>query len=366
MFIPTCRTLIKKSYRRIKRNNFPKMIKMLLKVLTVLLLILVLIYLLGPKPPRPKLRGALPDVPSDPAGLEEMIAQREGSTKLKPDNEARFIWANDSLKSNAEFALVYLHGFSSSWFEAYPVNNEFVRRYGCNAFYARLASHGIDTTEALADMTPDRLWESAREALAIGNRIGRKVIIMSTSTGGTLALKLAAEFPDLVHGLILYSPNVAINKKNAALLSKQWGLQFARSVYKSRYRVVGDGTDTMECRYWNCRYRLEAVVYLQQLLDATMKDKVFGQVKCPVFLGYYYRDEEHQDKVVKVEAALRMFDRLGTPETLKQKVAFPTAGDHVIACGYYSKSVDEVRQATFEFAEKMIGMIPVVGNVGSK
>jgi pimeloyl-ACP methyl ester carboxylesterase len=342
------------------------MMKMLPKVLTVLLLMVVLVYLLGPKPPKPKFRGNLQDVPSDPARIEEMIVQREGATKLKPDNEARFLWADDTLKNPTDYALVYLHGFSSSWFEAYPVNTEFVRRYGCNAFYARLASHGLDTTEALADMTPDRLWESAKEALAIGNRIGRRVIIMSTSTGGTLALKLAAEFPDLVYGLILYSPNVAINKKNAALLSKPWGLQFARSVYKSRYRVVGDGTDTLECRYWNCRYRLESVVYLQQLIDATMKNEVFRRVKCPVFLGYYYRDEEHQDKVVKVEAALRMFDRLGTPEKLKQKVAFPGAGDHVIACGHYSKSVDEVRPATFEFAEKIIGMIPVVGIDGSK
>ncbi len=342
------------------------MMKMLLKVLMALLLMLVLVYLLGPKPPRPKLRGSLPDLPSGPARLEEMIAQRERSLKLKPDNEARFLWACDSLKYPTEYALVYLHGFSSSWFEGYPVNTDFARRYGCNAFYARLASHGIDTTEALIDMTPDRLWESAKETLAIGSRIGRKVIIMSTSTGGTLALKLAAEFPDLVHGLILYSPNVAINKKNAGFLSKPWGLQFARSVYKSHYRVVGDGTDTLECRYWNCRYRLESVVYLQQLLDATMKDEVFGRVRCPVFLGTYFRDEEHQDKVVKVEAALRMFDMLGTPENMKQKVTFPDAGDHVIANGHYSKSVDEVRQATFKFAEKVIGLVPVAGIPESK
>jgi len=342
------------------------MMKMLIKVLAAFLLMLVLVYLLGPKPPRPKLPGGLPEVPSDPEILEEMVVQRERSLKLKPDNGARFIWACDSLKNPTEFALIYLHGFSSSWFEGYPVNTDFANRYGCNAFFARLASHGIDTTEALIDMTPDRLWESAKEALAIGSRIGRKVIIMSTSTGGTLALKLAAEFPDLVHGLILYSPNVAINNKNAPILSKPWGLQFARSVYKSRYRVVGDGNDSVECRYWNCRYRLESVVYLQQLLDATMKEVVFRQVKCPVFLGTYYRDEEHQDKVVKVEAALRMFDLLGTPENMKQKVAFADAGDHVIASGHYSKSVDEVREATFKFAEKVIGLVPVAGIPESK
>ena len=62
----------------------------------------------------------------------------------------------------------------------------------------------------MINLTADKLWNSAKEAYAIGKQLGKKVIIMATSTGGTLALKLAAEYPEIA-GLILLSPNIAIN-----------------------------------------------------------------------------------------------------------------------------------------------------------
>jgi esterase/lipase len=225
-----------------------------------------------------------------------------------------------------------------------------------NLYIPLLASHGIDTTEALIDMTPDRLYESAKEALVAAQSLGEKVILMSTSTGGTLSLKLASEFPDLMCGLILLSPNVAINNPAAFLLSKPWGLQIARSVYKGNYRITNTDFSSEDCRYWNCKYRLEAVVYLQQLVESTMKKETFSKVNKPVFLGYYYKNEENQDKVVKVDAMLKMFDELGTPENMKQKVAFPEAGDHPIGSKLFSKSWQDVEKASFTFAEEKLGL----------
>ncbi len=53
---------------------------------------------------------------------------------------------------------------------------------------------------------------------------------------------------------------------------------------------------------------------------------------------YYYKDEVHQDSVVKVSAMLQMFDKLGTVAEQKRKAAMPNTGDHVI--GGYIKSND--------------------------
>ena len=47
-------------------------------------------------------------------------------------------------------------------------------------------------------------------------------------------------------------------------------------------------------------------------------------------MGYYYKNKDEQDKTASVAAMLKMFDELGTPEGLKQKIAFPEAGAHVI------------------------------------
>jgi esterase/lipase len=317
---------------------------------------IVIIYYTGPKFPNPQLSDKLPEIHLQTNEVETYIKQNESKLKIKPDNESRVIWANDSIKNKTNYCLLYIHGFSASWFEGEPVHRDFARRYGMNLYIPLLASHGLDTTEALVDMTPDRLYESAKKALVVAHSLGDKVILMGTSTGGTLILKLAADFPQLIEGLILYSPNIAINNKAAFLLNKPWGLQVARSVFHSNYRVTDTNDESEECRYWNCRYRLEAVCYLQQLVEATMKKETFAKVKLPVFLGYYYKDEKKQDGTVRVDAMLRMFDQLGTPQNLKQKVAFPEAGGHPIACKLCSKQWQDVENASFLFAEEKLGL----------
>jgi pimeloyl-ACP methyl ester carboxylesterase len=330
--------------------------KKLLIILLSLVVIGFVVLVSGPTFPKPELSKVLPALSVQTEGFDAYVKQKNSALKIKPDNESRVIWANDSVKNKTEFCLLYIHGFSASWYEGEPVHTDFAKRYGINLYIPLLASHGIDTTEALIDMTPDRLYDSAKEALVAAQCLGEKVILMSTSTGGTLSLKLAAEFPDLTVGLILLSPNIAINNPAAFLLSKPWGLQLARTVYKGKYRVTNPDFASEDCRYWNCKYRLEATVYLQQLVEATMKKEVFGKINQPVFLGHYYKDETHQDQVVKVDAMLKMYDQLGTPENLKQKVAFPEAGEHPIGSKLFSKQWQDVENACFLFAEDKLGL----------
>jgi pimeloyl-ACP methyl ester carboxylesterase len=208
-------------------------------------------------------------------------------------------------------------------------------------------------------MTPDRLYESTKEALVVAHQLGEKVILMSTSTGGTLSIKLAAEFPDLVDGLILFSPNVAINDPAAFLLSKPWGLQIARFVKKGNYRISSTKFPEEE-QYWICKQRLESAVYLQQLIEATMTKNTFRKVNQPTFMAYYYKDEANQDNVIRVDAALKMFDQLGTPENMKQKQAFPEANNHVIGSKLLSGAWQEVETASYQFAEEKLGLKPVI------
>jgi len=332
--------------------------KILIGIASVVI-ILVIVYLSGPTFPKPVLNNKLPEINLQANEVESYIRGKESKLKIKPDNESRIIWANDSLKDKTPYCLLYLHGFSASWFEGEPVHSSFASRYGLNLYLPLLASHGIETTESLIDMTPDRLYESAKEALIIAHALGEKVIVMGTSTGGTLMLKLAADFPELIEGLILLSPNIAINNSASFLLSKPWGLQIARKVYKSNYRITNTDFASEDCHYWNCKYRLEAIVYLQQLIESSMKKELFEKVKLPVFMGYYYKDEDHQDKIVRVDAMLKMFEQLGTPENLKQKIAFPEAGDHPIGSKLFSKSWKDVQLASFQFAEEKLGLKPV-------
>lgn len=326
-----------------------------IKIILGVLVLLLATYFLGPKMPGPVLNAELPVVKGN---IGDYVTHLETIEKVRPGNEAKIIWANDSVHSATEYALLYLHGFSASRMEGFPLNEDFPKRYGCNAYLARLAAHGLVTDNPLIDMTPYRLYESAKQALVIARQLGQKVIIMGTSTGGTLALKLAADFPEMVYGLILYSPNVRIKQKASVLLSKPWGLQIARLNFGGNFRVSEDDPSGEICKYWYCSYRAEGPVFLQQLVDATMKDEVFTKVKCPLFLGYYYKDEQHQDETVEVKAGLKMFERVSTPKSEKRAQAFSEAGSHVIACNLTSKSVGEVAKATFRFAELILKMTP--------
>jgi pimeloyl-ACP methyl ester carboxylesterase len=332
--------------------------KKFLIALGILVIVLFATYLSGPKFPQPELSPILPVLEVQTTNFEDYLKQKEAGLKIKPDNNSRIIWANDSLKAKTSYCLLYIHGFAASWYEGEPVHRNFASRYGMNLYIPLLASHGIDTTEALIDMTPDRLWESAKEALVAARSLGETVILMSTSTGGTLSLKLAAEFPDLIEGLILISPNIAINDPAAFLVSKPWGLQLARFVKKGNYRIA-TADHPEELQYWQCKQRLEAAVYLQQLVETTMTEKTFKEVTTPIFLAYYYKDEKNQDDVVRVDAMLKMFDQLGTPENQKQKVAFPEAGTHPIGCKLLSGAWLEVEKASYTFAEEKLGLKPL-------
>ncbi|MFV0289312.1 MAG: alpha/beta hydrolase [Mangrovibacterium sp.] len=308
------------------------------------------IYFLGPKFPKAELSNQLPNISHSIDLIEEYIHEKDFDLDVKPENEALIVWA-DSIPMQTKYCLLYLHGFSASRMEGMPTHENVAKYFNMNLYMPRLAAHGINSDEPLLNMTPEALYESAKEALVIAHKIGQKVIIMSTSTGGTLSLKLAADFPDLVDGLILYSPNVAINSSGASLLSKPWGLQIARLIYGGKYRIVNEDAQDDECRYWNCNYRLEATVYLQQLLDACMTTETFENVTCPTFLGYYYEDEKHQDEVVKVSEALCMFNEIQTDCSKKEKKAF-NARAHVIAYGKDSKAQPDVEKATIEFIER--------------
>ncbi len=330
--------------------------KKLKRFLGFLILLLVVVYISGPKPSKPELNENLPSISASISNIEDYVKRNDEGLSIKPDNGTRIIWANDSVHERTDYAVLYLHGFSASWYEGYPAHEKFAKHFGCNLYIPRLASHGMETEDPLIDMTPDRLWESAKEGLMVARSLGKKVIIMSTSTGGTLALKLAADFPEYVEGLILYSPNIRINNPAAFLLSKPWGLQIGRKVTGSKYRITNDDFGSKDCQYWYCKYRMEGTVYLQQLVDVTMKKETYKNVTTPVFLGYYYKDEELQDQTVKVDAMLKMFDQLGTAEDKKVKVAFPNAGDHVIACELTSGAVDDVIAETIKFGKEILGL----------
>jgi hypothetical protein len=97
-------------------------------------------------------------------------------------------------------------------------------------------------------------------------------------------------------------------------------------------------------------------VQLEELLETTMKESTFKKVTQPTLLLYYYKDEDHQDDVVKVPAMKRMFNQINTPANLKRQVALPNTGNHVLGSPIKSKDVASVQAECEKFAVNILKM----------
>jgi esterase/lipase len=319
-----------------------------------IIMVLIIGYLIGPKPPKPTFETPLITLPASLPELEKQITDSEKAVKgIKPDNEARIVWADSLKKEKTEIAFLYLHGFSASQAEGDPVHKDVAKKYNANLYLARLAEHGIERGDStMINLTADEYEASAEKALAIAKELGDEVVVIGTSTGGALTLFLASRHPE-IKAIVLYSPCVKLYDGTAVILNKHWGLQIARLVSGGSMKKF-ESESIAHANYWELKYRVEALVALQNLISYTMTSEVFSRIECPVFLAYYYKNENEQDKTVSIPAMLKMFDELGTPVASKQKMAFPEAGKHVIASYIRSKDWRGVERETEKFLTDIV------------
>jgi len=330
--------------------------KKFLKWTAVILLALSVLYLAGPQPSKPKLEMPSFDLPSLPSELEKEISDYESLTPgIRPDNEARIIWADSAVKAQTDIAILYIHGFSASQAEGEPVHRNIAARFGANLYLARTYEHGIDRGDStMINLTADKFYESAERALAITKKLGKEVVLIGTSAGGALSLILASRHPE-IKALVLYSPCVALYDGTAKLIDNPWGLQLLRKV-QGGPMMQFTADNELHAKYWMMKYRCEALVELQNLLTYSMKPATFEKIQCPTFLAYYYKNEEEQDKTVSVPAMLEMYEMLGTPEGLKRKMAFPETGAHVIASYIRSGDWEGVQEESIRFLGEVAGL----------
>ncbi|WP_372920384.1 alpha/beta hydrolase [Salegentibacter sp.] len=325
-------------------------------VLLVLLLVLVVSYFLGPKPINPIYRTELPEIPSSSnlEALENHVKRTEARQALREDNQARIKW-QDSSPQVTEYSIVYLHGFAGSYRDAHPVNVNIADSLNANIYLARWAGHGMRPEVALKDFTPETAWNSAKEALEIGNRIGKKVIIMSTSTGGSLAIKLAAEYPNMVHALINLAPNVKDDQTGSFLLNSPWGYELAHLVSFGDHKIIEHEQEIAE-KYWDTIYPSKALVDLQILIGSTMNPETFSKVNCPILTLYYKENYFEKDAHVEVSLFPEVHEAFSTADSLKKLVALSTPKTHFIGSDIKSQDIKSVEQEIMKFLRGNLGI----------
>ncbi len=97
--------------------------------------------------------------------------------------------------------------------------------------------------------------------------------------------------PGEVEAVVNMSPNIAINEPMVGMLDEPWGLMIARTVRGGKYNE-SHPENPEKAKYWYTKYRLEAVVELENLVDHAMKPELFARIHQPVLNLYYYKNEK--------------------------------------------------------------------------
>ena len=144
-----------------------------------------------------------------PESVEEYIKNSESVlTDIRPNNEKKIIWFDESKKQKTKVSIVYLHGYGASRNEIAPICDLLAKEFKANLFYTRLAGHGR-SFDAMGEPSVSDWLNDSIEAIEIGEKIGEKVILVGTSTGATLGIWLLAETEkkNSIQASIFLSPN---------------------------------------------------------------------------------------------------------------------------------------------------------------
>jgi pimeloyl-ACP methyl ester carboxylesterase len=292
----------------------------------------------------PRLDG-MPAAPALPADLDAYVATGENRAnekyRLVPGTEKRIRWQTPGEKT--EFAIVYLHGFSGTRQGLAPVPDRLAEALSANLFETRLAGHGRASGGLEAVRAEDWL-EDAAEALAIGSRLGERVIVLGTSTGATLAMAMAGE-PAMedVAAIIMVSPNFRPFDPTSAWITRPGGPWLLRM-------LVGDShsfepANDQQARFWTTTYPSSAIVEMMRLVD-------FVDAKLPLRLGQPLLTlYSAHDLVVSPAATLEALDLLDAP--MKEVIEVGEVGDrmnHLLAGDILSpESTDRITNIVTDF-----------------
>jgi len=264
--------------------------------------------------------------PTEPRLLPAWLAAREAAAGVRDTGVAkRVVFVGDSVRT--PYAVVYLHGFSATRQETAPLSEAVAQALGANLYETRLTGHGLPG-DSLRRVSARDWLDDAVEALAIGRTLGDSVIVIGTSTGGTLGAWLAtmpASARTGLHALVLISPNFGPVDRAASVLTLPWASAVLPLFIPEREWTPRSDEQR---RFWTVKYPSAPLFPMQALVEHTRSRELAGYTT-PTLTFY-----NAADNVVDASRTLAWLDQLqalGTVREMRRAIT-PAAGedDHVI------------------------------------
>jgi esterase/lipase len=285
-----------------------------------------LAFLLGPRVLLDDTWPAAPQIDDPVAYLQE---QESSVADIRPGDEKGIVWADPVNRITTPLSIVYLHGFSADRHELEPLISMLGSSLNANIFFTRLNGHAR-TAAALGEARASDWLEDTVEALTIGLSIGDRVVLIGTSTGGTLAV-WAATRPEVrsdIAAVVLLSPNLKFYDSRARVLRWPWGQQLTGLLVGSErcHSDAGREPSPAETRHWTVCFpsrvlvQVAALVRVVQVLD--------DGALTPPTLAFF----SDIDMTIDGTASRRTLERLSASAVQVESVTTDPAGDgHVLA-----------------------------------
>ncbi len=265
-----------------------------------LLILTATIFALGPRP------STEAKITFQTSSIDESLdlylqSSEDKISDIVEGAEKEIIWADPTSKSQTDISIIYLHGFSATKHETRPLTDKIAEVLGANIYYTRLKGHGR-SGDAMAEASFEGWANDFAEAIAIGEKLGKKIIILSASAGSSLATWGITQ-PNLsknVVGLVMISPSFELHDISTWLANIPWAetiLPVIAGDQRSRKPINEE-----HGKWWTTNYPSKAIFPMTAMLKV-LKSVDKSKIKTPAFFIYAPEDKIIVSKEVEKVAA---------------------------------------------------------------
>lgn len=322
------------------------------KRIIVIGVVSALVFALAILGPRPEL-GPLPQLP-DYSGLSLIELEREIQARenaipgLRPDAQKLIVWARPEAPQKTDWVLIFFHGYAASRREFDPVLQNVAARLGANLFLTRFAGHGFAGPDGHRGIKASQWLEDCAEAVAVARVIGKRVMIVGSSTGATLALWASAQPGWKVDALVLVSPNFGPKDPRAGLLEWPWSFALIKLLIGD-YRTFAAHNERHH-EAWDLRHHSDSLLPMAAVVKAA-RELSPDQITTPSMVIYH-----PEDPAVNHQITLALYQRWASAiKRIEVSQLKPPNNTHVLAGDLLSPDGNTVLEEKILELTRLIG-----------
>jgi len=284
-------------------------------------------------------------IPENLEDLDTFIFNSESQfSNLTEGSEKKILWFSKE-KKQTEYSLLFFHGFSTSRKELDPLIPNLAQALQANVYFPRLTGHGL-TPEEFAKATANDWLNDTVESFLIAKKIGKKVIVIGSSTGCLFGVWLASreEYKKDLDSLILISANFHPAAAMSDITLYLAGIALIKLVY-GNYRTWQPPNELVK-KYWIYSYPWEAIVPMMTLVDYA-KTFPYSQIETPALFLY----TEH-DTVIDTKKIQEIYEIYKSNK--KKIINLKEVKNHVMAGDAYSpESTELVKKVILSYLQEI-------------